>query len=286
MALKTFIPAAKLLNLTHAGKALCVTHSAVWRQIRNLEEWFGAPLFRREGRSLKLTQAGQQLLDAIDPLFAELANACQRVHSSVAGSSLAIGCIPSIASRWLIPRIDRFSQRDPGVNIQVVYARAFERLADSSLDIMITFGADDSPGIVARRIFPRTNKPVCSPYFLKSHGPFDTPEQIANANRVHDEFREGWKEWFGLAGVSGGNPGAGTVYQDFNLLATAILAGHGIGLCPVNVMQEEIRRGDLVVLSDIATDTDKGYYLLVKEEHSRLVDEFIDWFFSEVLPES
>ena len=283
VALKSFVSAARHLNLTHAGKELCVTHSAVWRQIRNLEEWFGAALFRREGRGLKLTQPGQALFDAILPLFTELADACQRIRNNVTGSSLTIGCIPSIASRWLIPRIDRFSQRHPDVDIQVVYARAHERLAESTLDILITFGADDSPGIVARHVFPRTNKPVCSPHFLKSHGPFDTPEKIANANRLHDEFRDDWKEWFRLAGVSSGNSHAGPLYQDFNLLATALIAGHGIGLCPVTVFEEEIKNGFLVVLSDIATHQDKSYYLLTREDHTRLVDDFVEWFFEDVI---
>ena len=283
-ALKTFITAASHLSLSRAGEELHVTHSAIRHQIRNLEEWFKVPLFRREGRGLRLTQQGQSLYDALAPLFMEMASACQRIKAINNLNSLSIGCIPSIASRWLIPKLDQFAQRHPEVDIHLVYARTNERLGGSPLDILITFVEDESHNVIGHHVFSRTNKPVCSPGLLKKHGPFTQPAQIASAPLLHDENREGWKKWCEIASVTPGGTLAGPVYQDFNLLATAVLSGHGIGLCPVNVVRQEILSGELVVLSDIATDSDKGYYLLIKEEHSPLVDDFITWFFSEVIP--
>ena len=286
IALRTFITAASHLSLSRAGEELHVTHSAVRHQIRNLEEWFKVPLFRREGRGLRLTQQGQSLYNALAPLFVEINLACQRIKAVNNLSSLSIGCIPSIASRWLIPRLDRFAARHPEVDMHLVYARTNERLVGSPLDILITFVEDESQHIIGYRLFPRANKPVCSPDFLKKHGEFTHPAQIIDAPLLHDEDREGWKKWCETAEIAPVGPLAGPVYQDFNLLATAILSGHGIGLCPVNVVQEEIRRGDLVILSDIATDSDRAYYLLIKDEHSALVNDFVDWFFSEVIPQN
>ena len=286
IALRTFITAANHLSLTRAGEELHVTHSAVRHQIRNLEEWFKVPLFRREGRGLRLTQPGQSLYDALSPLFMEMGNACQRIKAINNLNSLSIGCIPSIASRWLIPRLDRFSQRYPEVDIHLVYARTNERLGGSPLDILITFVEDESQHVIGHHLFSRTNKPVCSPAFLKKYGPFTHPEQIASAPLLHDEDREGWKKWCEIARVTPNSALSGPVYQDFNLLATAVLAGHGIGLCPVNVVQQEIRNGELIVLSNIATDSNKGYYLLIKDEHSQLVDHFVAWFFADVVQRS
>ncbi|TIX35483.1 MAG: LysR family transcriptional regulator, partial [Mesorhizobium sp.] len=74
------------------------------------------------------------------------------------------------------------------------------------------------------------------------------------------------------------------VFADFNILATAVIAGHGVALCPIEVFREELRRGDLVVVSDIATDTDKGYYLTMSAQPSAAEITFADWFRDQVSP--
>ena len=286
-ALRAFVAVARHLSLSRAGEELHVTHAAVHHQVRNLEEWLGTPLFCREGHRLRLTPSGRQLFDTLSPLFEEIVQTCHHVRDGVARLGLTIGCIPSIASRWLIPRIDQFAQRHPDVDIQMVYARAHERIGGAALDVLITFGADDTPGVIARRVFPRTYRPVCSPHYLQSCGPFDTPAKIAAAKLLHDESREGWRDWRRAAGLPSDLALSGPVYQDFNLLANAVIAGHGIALCPVAVFAEEIRSGFLVVVSDVATDQDKSYYLLTRAVYPRstsvLVEEFVDWFFREVV---
>lgn len=78
--------------------------------------------------------------------------------------------------------------------------------------------------------------------------------------------------------ISDRNVQAGTVFQDFNLLGTAVIAGHGIGLCPVKVFSEEIRRGDLIVLSDFSTNGDKDYTIMIRQDSSGIATEFVRWF--------
>ncbi|WP_373880339.1 hypothetical protein [Martelella alba] len=70
----------------------------------------------------------------------------------------------------------------------------------------------------------------------------------------------------------------GPVYQDFNLLATAVIAGHGVALCPVEVFRRELSNGDLVILSDISTLDNEGYYLLSDQESNRSTQAFCQWF--------
>jgi len=277
-ALRAFEAAARHLSLSRAGDELYVTHAAISHQVRNLEDWFGAALFRREGRGIQLTSSGQALYARMSPLLESISDACQRVKALSGAGALTVGCIASIASRWLVPNLPTFSKQHPGADIRVVYAQANERLGSADLDILITYGEDNSKGVVSERLFSRINKPVCSQYFLRELGPFDNPAQIASAPLLHDETRDAWREWCVIAGQKEANVDAGPVYQDFNLLATAVIAGHGIALCPINVFRAEIFRGDLLVLSDIATNEDKGYYLMTRPDRSGIADAFVKWF--------
>ena len=269
------------MSFSRAGDELHVTHAAVSHQMRNLEDWFGAPLFRRDGRGVRLTPAGEQLFARISPLLSGITDACGTVKKAHTGASLSVGCIPSIATRWLVPNLGKFSSAYPDVDIRVVYAHADEKLASSNLDVLITYGEDDSKDVLTDQLFSRINKPVCSRHFMAQRGPFKRADQIIASDLLHDASREGWKEWSTAAGLKVTKTLSGPIYQDFNLLATAVLAGHGIGLCPVNVFSAEIRRGDLIVASEIATNDDKGYVIMTRRGRPKFVDDFVRWFIAE-----
>lgn len=277
-ALRAFEAAARHLSMSLAGDELHVTHAAISHQVRHLEDWCGAPLFHRDGRRLRLTASGQVLAGKLSPLFEAIGDTCERVRAMSANTVLKVGCIPSIATRWLIPNLQKFSQRHAEVDIRVVYAKANDRLNDSDLDVLITYGDDESRNVLTQHLFSRINTPVCNPHFFKQHGPFDTPEQIAASPLLHDETTQGWKEWCKAAGIADRSVQSGTVYQDFNLLATAVIAGHGIGLCPVKVFSEEIRRGDLVAVSDISTNGDKDYVAMIRRDRPQPAADFVSWF--------
>lgn len=277
-ALRAFEAAARHVSFTRAGEELHVTHAAVSHQMRTLEDWFGTPLFRRDGRGVRLTAAGEQLAARIAPLLSGIVDACGAVKKAHTGASLSVGCIPSIAARWLVPHLGEFSGAHPQADIRVLYAHADEKLASSNLDVLITYGEDDSKDVKTELVFSRVNNPVCSPHFMAKHGPFARPEAIIACDLLHDASREGWTQWMQAAGLKATRPLGGPVYQDFNLLATAVLAGHGIGLCPVNVISAEIRRGDLVVASEIATNDDKGYMIMSRRDGPTIGDEFVRWF--------
>ena len=110
-----------------------------------------------------------------------------------------------------------------------------------------------------------------NPRLLKANG-FD------GAHLLHDETFEAWNDWFKKAGYTPNGVTHGPIYQDFNLLATGVIAGHGIALCPIEVFRREIGDGDLVVLSEIATLEDEGYYVVQSRQSNREVDAFTDWF--------
>ncbi len=277
-ALRAFEAAARHQSLSRAGDELNVTHAAISHQLRNLEDWFGAPLMARYGRRIRLTQAGEALSARLSPVFEDIEQACNRVLGLVRKGALTVGCVPSIASRWLIPKLPEFGALHPDVEIRVVYAHTDERLRSGNLDVLITHREEIESGTRAKPVFSRLSKPVCSPGYFQSRGPIVTPEDIARSTLLHDESQDGWKRWFNQAGLQRDVAIAGPIYQDFNLMATAVVAGHGVALCPIYVVRTEIMRGDVVILSDIGVNQDNYYVIKTTEETNSLVDEFVNWF--------
>ncbi len=283
-ALKVFEATARHLSFSKAGDELFVTHAAVSHQVRKLEAWFETNLFVRKGRGVELTRPGEMLFRQISPAFVEIAEACSRVKALGGRETLSVGCIPSIASRWLVPNLNDFTSTHPDLDVRVVYATANQKLSDGGIDVLITLGRENMTGIQSKKLFSRTTKPVCSPPFLAEHGPFTSPEAIAKAPLLHDETRDGWREWFHAAETSWSDKDNWPVFQDFNLLVTAAIAGHGIALCPIDTFRIEIERGDLVVLSDIVVNQNSAYFASYREAAGSAVSEFVDWFTNFVDP--
>ena len=108
------------------------------------------------------------------------------------------------------------------------------------------------------------------------------PADIARANLLHDEDTANWTHWFAKAGVLPMPAMKGPIFQDFNLLATSVIAGHGVALCPIEVFAREIAAGDVVVLSDIATMEDESYFVVTQSRTRSEVGAFVDWFIVSV----
>ena len=284
-AIRAFEAAARHLSFSAAGEELHVTHPAISHQIRRLEEWLGVPLFYRDARKVRLTEAGATLQTSAGGALAELGATCRRIRRNAGTETLSVGCIPSIASRWLVPRLADFTARHRDIAIRVAYAKAEDRLEDDDNDVLITLGADPSPDVTSLKLFSRISRPACSPHYL-ARAKAESAADIAAADLLHDETRDGWRAWFSKAGMSDVDVGNGPVFADFNILATAVIAGHGVALCPIEVFREELRRGDLVVLSETSTDDDKGYFLTMSAQPSAAAVTFAAWFRDQVKADS
>ena len=122
------------------------------------------------------------------------------------------------------------------------------------------------------------NKPVASSHYLTRHPALRLPGGIERAELLHDETVDAWADWFEAAGRKRPAALRGPVYADFNLLASAVLAGHGVALCPVEVFRREIACGDLRILSDVATLTDRHYVMIRAKPTTPAVTAFEIWF--------
>ncbi len=276
--MKAFEAASRLGSLTGAAKELNVTHAAISQQMKQLETWLGRRLFERAGRGVTLTQAGVEFGHAVEAGLSVISASARKLKRERDRKSLTVGCIPSIASRWLVPALPDFIRSYPSIDVRVQYAQANERFDPERAQVLITFGVAQAASVRSVRLFSRRNKPVAGARYIEKHPEILVPGGLRRAELLHDETLEAWADWFREAGVERERSMRGPVFQDFNLLASVVIAGHGVALCPVEVFRREIQTGDLVVLSDIATLVDEHYVMVREDAHDTAVSSFLKWF--------
>lgn len=252
-----------------ASEALFVTQSAVSRQIRHLEEWFGLPLFDRSSGRPKLYSWGETLARDLTLAFDNMETACRRVRRHARPDALVVAAIPSVAVCWLIPRLPRFHKLHPEVQLQVVYAHHGQQIDFDMVDLALVFSDRNpgGPGLRASQFLSGTSLPVCAPTLLSgppqqfSPQQFST-EQFLEVGLLHDTDLSGWQLWFERAGLPLPERLPGPVFEDFNLLRAAALAGQGVALCPLAMIAPDLAHGRLVRMSDITVLEDFDYYLI------------------------
>jgi LysR family glycine cleavage system transcriptional activator len=261
-ALRCFEAAARSGSFSRAAVELNVTQSAVSHQIRQLEQWFGATLFERQGRQTVPTARGEELARSLAEAFDIMAVACKRLVESRAGPQLTIASLPSIATFWLIPRLSKFIADHPEIAVKVVYAFHGQRIDFNGCDIAILWGRGDWEDCQITRFLDGDTVAVCNPIYLEREGPFATPRDLIGKPLLHDTNRADWQAWMRAALIRSPEPAPGPVYEDFNLLRAAALAGQGIALCPRAAISDDFAAGRLVQLFDVAIKQDHGYHML------------------------
>lgn len=285
-ALRVFEAVARTGSFRRAAEALFVTQSAVSHQIRHLEDWLGTPLFDREGSRPRLLPHGEELARALSLGLSEIENACQRARSHRDGP-LVIAAIPSVAVCWLIPRLSGFRALHPEIKIRVIYAMHGRDIdfRDAHLAFVFAAGMPERPGIRAEAFLPGVSVPVCSPLALGRLGKAEAGvEDILALGLLHDTDSSGWRSWLQRAGHAAPAQSGGPVFEDFNLLRAAVLAGQGVALCPVAMIRADLDSGRLVQLSERTVLEEFGYYLLsgpaAGMAMAREARAFRDWAFA------
>ncbi|MDZ4325412.1 MAG: LysR substrate-binding domain-containing protein [Pseudomonas sp.] len=290
-ALRAFEAVARLGSFRAAAEALFVTQSAVSHQIRNVEEWLGKPLFAREGNRTRLLPHGADLARSLAGSLTEIEAACNRARNT--NEALVIAAIPSVAMCWLIPRLSRFRTAHPEIEIRVVYAMHGREINFHDVHLAFVFAKEAPSGPMTQAHFFLAGQcvPVCSPSALSRLG--HKPETVADfltLGLLHDGAPAGWATW--LSGLDSAPPHPnqasthdGATFEDFNLLRAAALSGQGVALCPLAMIQPDLKSGGLVQVSPRVQDDGFNYYLLSSTTAPPLVTRqvlvFWDWALSE-----
>ncbi|SMC23764.1 LysR family transcriptional regulator, glycine cleavage system transcriptional activator [Andreprevotia lacus DSM 23236] len=246
-ALRAFESAARLESFSAAANELFVTHGAVSKQIKQLEEWLGVQLFDRTGGRVKLTDTGWRYLVQVQDGFDLIANATAQLKEPTRQRRLVINSTPTLAMHWLLPHMAEFQQQYPDVELRLMTSdRDIGRL-DAPFDIAIRRGPGDWPGYIAKPFLEERELPLCSPALLKRL-PLLRPADLANHTLLYADTRPAaWQRWLTLAGVPELKPAATQQFDHFYLALQAAMDGLGITLGPLPMMQGEIDAGRLVV---------------------------------------
>ena len=162
-SLKAFDASARHLNFTRAAAELNVTPAAVSHQIKELEEAVGVPLFQRTSRHMQLTRQGQILKPAIADALEGLTRALQKLRQVENPTQVRVTVSPSLAAKWLVPRLDRFLESVPGADVRIDVSSEPLDFDREDIDVAIRFGDGNYPGLVVEKLFHDTLFPVCSP---------------------------------------------------------------------------------------------------------------------------
>lgn len=248
-ALRAFEAVARLESVSRAADALHVTHGAVSRQVRQLEEALGTPLFVREGRGLALTPAGRRLYaaaaDALDPLRA----AWSELRRGPATAPLVLGCPGSILARWMIPRLDRLARECPDLPLHLSANESRDEGLLAGLDAALLIATPPWPADwQVHTLAPERIGAVLSPRWPGASEVTGAPPQTLAAHALlHTASRpQAWQEWGTRVGVDPATLRMGTRFDRLFYLLEAAAAGLGVAIAPEPLVAEDLASGRLV----------------------------------------
>src|SRR5690625_2931785 len=248
-ALRAFEAVARLESVSRAGTELHVTHGAVSRQIRALEEQLGITLFVRQGRGLALTMAGRRLRDACSGAFDELHRCCRELRQESDRAPLVLGCASSVLARWVIPRMQRLSRDLPQAKLHLVAMEDPPAPALPGLDTALVIA--EPPWPAAWHVDELADEhigPVYSPRHAR-HAAWQSGELAALYKEplLHTTSRpQAWPAWARARGVSVGQLTFGQSFEHLYYLLEAAVAGLGIAIAPQRLVADDLAAGRLV----------------------------------------
>lgn len=280
-AIRAFEAAARHASFTAAADELCVTHAAVSRHIRDLEKWLGRELFVRTRRGVTLTEAGLRYGADVTPLFDALAGATQAVMHPNA-KRLVVTAEPALASRWLVPRLGRFSELHPDIEMHVDPDVRLVDFRSGEADIGLRFGGGAWSDVEIVRLSESLNFPVCSPKLLDGIHAL-APKDLAGFSLLHEQHKQHWRNWLSRAGVEWAADVRGPTFQA-HLAIEAAEAGQGFALGDQMLCTEALLSGRLVRPFAIEIEDVGGYYLVQAKgsRDSEAARSFVLWLQEEV----
>jgi LysR family transcriptional regulator, glycine cleavage system transcriptional activator len=289
-ALRAFEAAARHLSLTKAALELHVTAGALSHQIRGLEDLLGLKLFERRVRSLTLTPAGERLYPGLQLGFMHIQDAVAGLSETLAENVLVVSTPPGFTSKWLAPRLHRFSSAYPAIDTRVASTLSLAHFTTDGVDIAVRSlpaNAGPKPGLVMEKLMDVSFVPVCAPGLIKRYGPLSGPGGFEGIPLIHDDSKSGmpiWSEWFKEAGLNGASVSRGLHFNSADHALEAAIEGAGLLLAPDALAYDELRTGRLVMAADRFLHSGRAYYLVCAKgrEKQPKVTAFREWITQEI----
>lgn len=294
-ALRAFEAAARHQSFSAAATELNVTPAAVGQQVRALESWLGVPLFTRLGSGatrLLLTDAARTALPDIREGFDRLSMGLDRLRDAGAHAELTVTVSPAFASKWLLPRIERFQQAFPTINVLLdTNSRAID-FQTEHVDIGVRYGAGKWNGLTAVHLMDEVIFPVCSPDFPLLQQGMLAPESLGACTLIHDLTMANnpdyptWRMWLDASGYTHIPTKHGLRVNNSAAVLQAAAEGQGLALARSVMVGDDLAAGRLIrpfADKGLECPLTQAYYVVYRTELGELpkVRDFRDWVLAE-----
>jgi LysR family glycine cleavage system transcriptional activator len=265
-SLRAFEVVSRHESFRAAAKELHVTAAAVSQQVKALEDHLGRKLLRRRSGGYSLTPDALAGLKDLRDGFEQLSSAVETMRSG-GQRVLTVSAVPSLAAEWLVPRLHRFREQHPGIDILLHAAEELVDLEHSRVDLGIRYGSGNYPGLICDRLFVDEIFPVYSPGMLRGGAPLKKPSDLRGHPLIHTDWTPqrgrwpGWTEWVLAAGISGIDVTKGPRFSDGALVIQAAVRGQGVALGSKALTLEHLAAGRLVRPFKLSLVTDFAYYV-------------------------
>ncbi|WP_417698294.1 LysR substrate-binding domain-containing protein [Psychromonas sp.] len=280
--LLVFESAARLGSLTKAADELCVTTTAVSKQVKNLENFLNIKLFTRSKQGVQLTAQGYQYLQRVREALDILSEETKVLEGASTAVTLNLEVGPCFMHFWLLPKIEQFRQAHPDIMLNITISN--ERYIDASDNYDVTFYYSTIATVNenCQQIFAERIQLVCSPKFLETHGGhidlqsiFDQPLIMLKKEMP---FWEGWKSWANKAGLTYRIPNNALMVDDQVAVIQAAINDTGIALVWDWHVSELIAKGELVSITDYMEFEEKAYFLhIAGKQNNVAANTFVGW---------
>jgi LysR family glycine cleavage system transcriptional activator len=244
-AIVVFHAVARSCSLSKAAAELYVTPSAVSQQIQALEVHLGTTLLTKAGRGIVLTEAGERYFEMIGDQVEQISEATQRIRGFRRRSILTVRATPTLASKWLLPRLKGFLDANPDVELRLNGTTEPTDFSRETVDVEIRHGEGRWPGMFVEGLAEESFLPVCSPLYCAA-GSIDATE-VPQHRLIHSiKSQVQWAQWFSLAGSPPAVDWRRILFDRSHMAIDAAADGFGLALESTLMMWRELRDGSLV----------------------------------------
>lgn len=252
--------------------------------MKSLEEFLEVDLFVRLTRRIELTSAGRDYYRSVKKAFTELERATQRVVATHSTGTLNLAVAPAFLTRWMIPRMSRFYEQYPNIELEITASTGLIDFAHSERDMAVYFGDGQWQDVEAHFLKSSELIPVCAPGLLESH-PIKGASDLLELPLLHVSKRpDEWPAWCDIAGVEFYEARKGLSLSSSLLTARAATKGLGVALADVNLISDDIQSGQLVAPLNITLKRAYSFYLVYEKNRpmTTAMRQFKDWIMAEM----
>ena len=282
-ALQAFDAAATHSSLSKAAETLGVTHGAVSRQIKQLEQYLGVTLLYRCHNGVEKTDAGERLHMATRQAFSVLQIGLRGVKRVQDSRSITISLSASLAIKWLVPKLPAFREQHPGIAVFLDTNDDIIDFDDSEVDVALRYGVPNWGELHCERLMDEELIVVAAPSLVANEKLPMTPAAIARLPLLHDHFNPAWDQWADAAGLNRSQVASGDVkFRDSAVLIAAAIDGQGVALARRLLLGNDLKAGRIVRLDATAISLDRALYFVCRtgDQDRKAIRSLRNWLFS------